>query len=107
MRIYKYLFYIWLITIFTLTSWPTLALPSHNILGLDKLAHFAVYLVLAFLMLKKDNSIIKKQHYFWAVLIPTLDELHQIPIPGRYFDISDIAADLLGFAVIFVLIRFL
>lgn len=96
-----------MVTIFALTSWPTLALPSTKIIGIDKLAHFAVYLVLAYLMLKKDNSVVKKYHYFLAVLIPFLDELHQIPIPGRYFDISDLAADLLGFAVIFLLFRFL
>ncbi|MDN5353715.1 MAG: VanZ like family [Candidatus Cloacimonadota bacterium] len=107
MKIYRYLFYIWLVTIITLTSWPTLALPSHKILGIDKLAHFSVYLVLAFLMLKKDNSVVRKKHYFLAVIIPVLDELHQIPIPGRYFDFSDIVADLLGFAIIFLLIKFL
>ncbi|MDY6915888.1 MAG: VanZ family protein [Candidatus Cloacimonadota bacterium] len=106
MKIYKYLFYIWLAAIFVVTSFPTSALPSDKIMGIDKLGHFGVYLILAFLMLKKDNSILRRKHYLLALIIPVIDEVHQIFIPGRYFDLFDLIADFLGFTVIFLLLRF-
>ncbi|MBT4332008.1 MAG: VanZ family protein, partial [Candidatus Cloacimonetes bacterium] len=41
-----------------------------------------------------------------AVIIPILDESHQILIPGRSFSYYDILADFLGFLTIIIYYKF-
>jgi len=92
----------------TLTSIPKLQTPSSDIFKLDKVAHFGVYLVFAYLLVKihrSDQKILLRKLLLLALLIPVLDEVHQIPIPGREFSLYDIIADMAGFAVIFVLTK--
>ena len=54
---------------------------------------------------KKELPKTIKKLYLLAVLVPLLDELHQIPIPGREFSVYDIFADFLGFLVIILIYR--
>lgn len=106
--IYRYLFVMWSITLFTLTSIPKLSTPSTGILEIDKIAHFVVYLIFAFLLVKilnKDKRSLLRILIVAALIIPLIDELHQIPIPGREFSIYDIIADMAGFAVIIFFVR--
>jgi len=106
---YKYLFIIWVILLFTLTSIPSLNIPSHKIVGTDKLAHFTFYLIFAFLYVKRSNitklARTVNKLSLMALSIPLIDELHQIPIQGRNFSIYDILADILGFFVIIVILK--
>jgi len=107
LTLYRYFFVIWSVMLFTLTSIPKLSTPSTGMLEIDKLAHFVVYLVFAYLLVKilnKDQRSIKKILILTALTIPLIDELHQIPIPGREFSIYDIIADMIGFAVILILV---
>lgn len=101
------LFYCWIIILLTLTSYPKMSLPSNNIIGLDKVAHFIFYLILAyFLCMMNSEKPLKKNLkilLLFMLILPLLDELHQIPIPGRYFSIYDIIADALGIFVIMII----
>lgn len=105
-KYYKIAFYIWTGIIFTLTSIPKLQSPINDSLNIDKLAHLIVYLIFAFLFMKMFD---RKQYIqklkllsVLAVIIPIFDELHQIPISGRYFSYYDILADFLGFLMVII-----
>lgn len=106
---FKIAFYVWVFILFTLTSIPKLQTPINESLNIDKLAHFFVYLVFAYLFIKMFNVKIQYQKLkilsILAVLVPVFDELHQIPIPGRSFSFLDILADLLGFLTVIIYFR--
>jgi len=105
--IFRVLFILWTATIITLTSIPKMQSPVGDIIGSDKVAHFTVYLIFAWLFLKmhgKDvNRRILNRLILLAVGIPILDELHQIPIPGRQFSVWDMLADFIGFSIIILI----
>ncbi len=105
-KYYKIAFYIWAGVVFTLTSIPKLQTPINDTLNIDKLAHFTVYMIFAYLFMKmfsQDQYIQKlKLLSILAVLVPIFDELHQIPIPGRFFSYYDILADFLGFLTVII-----
>ncbi len=105
-KYYKIAFYIWTGILFTLTSIPKLQSPLDDSLNIDKLAHFIVYMIFAYLFMKMFNE---KQYIqklkllsVLAFVIPIFDELHQIPIPGRSFSYFDILADFLGFLAVII-----
>ena len=109
-KYYKIAFYIWTVILFTLTSIPKLKSPINDSFNIDKLAHFVVYLIFAYLFMKMFE---KKQYNqklkllsVLAIVIPIFDELHQIPIPGRSFSYFDILADFLGFLTVIIYYKF-
>ena len=108
-KLYRTIFIIWSLILFTLTSYPKLSVPSVHIVSFDKLAHAFVYLIFAWLfMLMHDQqnlARIVKRLMLLAAIIPLADELHQIPIPGRFFSVWDIVADLIGFSIIILIYR--
>lgn len=69
----------------------------HSIPAFDKVAHF----LFAFGL----GAIVEAAHggggraLKWIVLIVTLEELSQLAIPGRSFDLLDLAADVAGLLV--------
>ena len=77
-------------------------LPSAGIRGFDKLAHFAAFGVLAWLVARalSRSGVGRTKAALLAALISTLyggsDELHQRHTPGRSSDWADLAADGLG-----------
>lgn len=105
-KYFKIAFYVWVVILFTLTSIPKLQSPLDDSLNIDKLAHFIVYMIFAYLFMKmfeQDQYIQKlKLLSILAVIIPIFDELHQIPIPGRSFSYFDILADFLGFLTVII-----
>ena len=105
-KYYKIAFYIWVGVVFTLTSIPKLQTPINDTLNIDKLAHFTVYMIFAYLFMKmfsQDQYVQKlKLLSILAVIVPIFDELHQIPIPGRFFSYYDILADFLGFLTVII-----
>jgi VanZ family protein len=107
--IYKNIFIIWSIIILILTSIPGLHTPVDELWNVDKLAHFTVYLIFAFLfiLMNINNDFKKTQHtlILLSIIVPIFDELHQIPIPGRQFSLLDIIADFIGFATIIVIFK--
>ncbi len=103
-KTYRILFIIWCAVILTLTSFPKLKTPVDDMVSADKIAHFGVYFIFAFLFikmhLKEHLSRTIKKLWYLAIIVPLFDELHQIPIPGRAFSVWDVFADILGFATL-------
>jgi len=102
----------WLL-IFILTSIPGKSIPK-VLGGVDKIKHFGAYFVLAFLLsfaLKMQNRfpIVSKYSVLFTFLITLfyglIDEIHQIFIPGRYFDWLDLLADIVGSALGIFLVK--
>ena len=79
----------------------------------DKLAHVSVYGTIAILVWIGSGGRafeVGRAHRAGAVAlfvlaIGLLDELHQIGIPGRSADVSDLVADAIGICVAFYLLR--
>ncbi len=102
----------WLL-IFILTSIPGKIVPE--IFGVsDKLKHFGAYFLLSVLLsfslhLQKKILQLSKKWIFFALLITStyglFDEVHQIFIPGRYFDWWDFVADVVGSLLGILLVR--
>ena len=102
----KYLYVplgVYWIVIFILTTIPGKSLPK--IAGSDKLKHFGAYFVLGFLLdfalyLQNKYPFLSKRTPVFTFIIGLLyglfDELHQIFIPGRYFEWWDLFADGVG-----------
>lgn len=93
----------WLL-LFILTTIPTEKIPQFFYTQ-DKLEHFIAYLILSFLLslslhFQKKFKFINKNYLFFAIIFlvvyATLDEFHQILIPGRYCDIFDWITDIFG-----------
>ena len=103
---------LWAAVILVLTSIPRLSLPDINVSLEDKVAHLTVYFVLAFLTLRAivaNFPEIQAKHVKLVLLMTVsfaiFDELHQIPIPGRYGEWGDLLADVLGIVLAVLLYR--
>lgn len=110
--LYFPLAFYWLL-IFILTSIPGKSIPK--IFGVsDKIKHFGAYFVLAFLLnftliIQKKYPFLAKNSILFTFLITLFyglfDEIHQIFIPGRYFDWWDLVADAVGGLLGIVLVK--
>lgn len=107
--------FFWASLIFYLSNQPGSSLPSTGIFsipGIDSVLHFIEYGILAFFMIyafENDCRNIRLKKRFTLILIISfsyslLDEIHQIPIQDRYFDIKDLINNLMGIS--FVLCMF-
>lgn len=101
-RLWKRLFWIWTVILFTLTSYPKLPVPTVDGLTLDKVAHFLFYLVFAYFYyrMKGERREAVSGLLLLLALIPVLDEAHQLFIPGRTFSWWDALADALGMGLV-------
>ncbi|MFT5527442.1 MAG: VanZ family protein [Pirellulaceae bacterium] len=94
-------FLVYWLVLFTLTHLPKVGLPKLGKYS-DKYMHFAAYGVLAFLLAAlcsikwRIGFSLLLRVFLMVALYGFLDELLQVPIPGRMGDIQDWAADLLG-----------
>jgi VanZ family protein len=92
----------WAGAIFISSSIPSVQLPHIEIWNADKLVHFVIYSVLAFLV----NRLLRSQtrfaslsthHYQFTVVFTLLygvsDEIHQAFVPGRTPSLLDLLAD--------------
>ncbi|MEJ5350884.1 MAG: VanZ family protein [Melioribacteraceae bacterium] len=95
---------IYWIFLFYLTTIPLDAVPQ-IFSSQDKIEHLIAYLILSFLLTlslhfqKKSNKISKNYLMFTIILLilyATIDELHQIFVPGRFCDLYDWSADIIG-----------
>jgi VanZ family protein len=86
----------WATLIFLLSSRP--ALPAPDLVGLDKLAHFAVYAVLGVLLSHAGLRTAVPSGWLIAlgVLYGASDEWHQFFVPGRTPEFADWVADACG-----------
>jgi VanZ family protein len=95
-----------------LSSYPKLHIPIVNPkLSPDKIAHFIEYLIFGILYLKMRKEqlcrekIALKELIIIMLIVPILDEAHQIPIPGRMFSIWDCVADTFGIGTSLLFIK--
>lgn len=99
---------LWAAAIFVSSSIPSTKLPKVAIWNADKIAHFGVYFVLAFLIhrLLQSQTRFPRLHlhpYIFTLVCTTLyglsDEIHQLFVPGRNTSIEDLMADAAGAAL--------
>lgn len=90
---------LWLAIVLVGTSWPKLVLGPDG-LGLDKVAHFSAYAILAALSLRATLSPLRLGTAFAVILsvsaLGAVDEWHQSFIPGRSMSFPDWIADTCG-----------
>lgn len=113
-QVFKWLFWLWAITIIVLSSLPNIPTQKINIwdepFRLDYLAHFGVFFILGgfFIIWKSDEqgsfSFRRNICFVLGLLVfASLDEIHQIWIPGRSFNPLDLIYNTLGLAMVFLL----
>jgi len=94
--------YTWLIVIFVVSSIPHLRVSFNRILSMDKIAHFSEYFIFGLMfkhgLYKNDESRMRNIIMVMVVtaLFATLDEIHQLIVPGRTASAYDFIADFLG-----------
>jgi VanZ family protein len=96
--------------IFLLSHQPGETLPLPALPGLDKLAHFAVYGLLAATLIRACRPAMRQAWpgrvaaiaIIWCLLYGITDEFHQSFVPGRFADAGDILADTLGALIVSV-----
>lgn len=105
---------IYWIILLVLTTLPGKDLPKTGIS--DKIEHFAAYFFLGLLLsltLLFQNKFLKIKKIFALIsgviigLYAALDEIHQLFVPGRYCDIFDWTADMIGASIGILLVIFL
>ncbi len=112
----KYLLIAWIIVILTVSSVPSLPTikidSGKSIIRLDYFIHFFEYGLLAFMayvyfadlrfeMSQKKYAIVTAGLIFLSMA----DELHQILIPGRYFNVKDMLSNVLGIIAALIFCR--
>lgn len=106
-NIYKIVFWLWFVFIAVVSSLPNIPTQKVNIwdepFRLDYLEHFGVFAILGgiFVLWKADEKahFCIKNHLIFVLgllLFGTLDELHQLWIPGRSYNPLDLIYNLLG-----------
>jgi len=91
---------LWMAFILVMTSWPRLELTTVVESG-DKVAHFGAYLVLSVLCARAAFPSRRPWRTALGIVatvsvLALLDELHQAWIPGRFPDVRDWFADIVG-----------
>lgn len=102
--------FLWMLTIFTLSSIPTIPMFKFPI-SPDKLGHMGIYFVLCLLwnraLFNQDAAPFFRRHslalsFCLTTVHGILDEVYQMSVPGRSADVFDALADTAG-AGLFVL----
>jgi VanZ family protein len=92
----RWLVYLWAGLIFALSSVPNLNPPRLEIVGIDKLAHFVEYLILACFAFGNTRRTRSKYILPLILLFAVADELHQQFIPGREVELADLGINFVG-----------
>ena len=100
----------WMGIIFFLSTLPEWVTPGRYILP-DKICHAGEYFILAFLILffllrstRWRFSTIFWITLAWVVVYGLSDEIHQLYVPTRQFEVGDLVADACGVIVLFLII---
>lgn len=102
------------ISILLLTSLPSRTVPEFELH--DKAKHFLAYFVLAFFLsltfrLQEKSTKIRNQFlkisFFVLIIYSTLDEIHQLFIPGRAAEFWDWLANFIGIILGLWLVKWL
>ena len=91
-------FFLWLIIIIGVTSFPLSAMPEVKVFGMDKLFHFFLFSVLIlffFFGFGKKNW----RYLFFIVLFAGVNEFYQYYVPGRIVSLYDLVFNLSGVGI--------
>ncbi len=101
---------LWMGVIFFLSALPESTTPGRDIVP-DKVLHAAEYFILAFLILFALQRTTRQGFAtsFWITLglgavYALSDEIHQLYVPTRHFQVGDLAADVGGVAALFFIL---
>ena len=101
---------LWMGIIFFLSTLPESITPGRDILS-DKVCHASEYFILAFLILfaLQRTTQVRFSTSFWITLAwgavyGLIDEIHQLYVPTRQFDVRDLAADVCGVVALFFIL---
>jgi len=101
---------IWMIFIFYISSLSSPPSPGEGIKFFNEVFHFSEYLILSFLFLRMFNEYDIKNGFLLAIIFSILygltDEIHQLFVPYRAFEIKDLIIDGLGASVILISLFF-
>ncbi len=106
---------VWALAIFIASSIPTLPHIIDTEFGIDKVVHAIMYYIFCWLTHRALNHqnkfpFLRKYSYIAALLLTAvygyLDEVHQLYVVGRSYDIYDWTADSFG-ALLYVCIAYL
>ncbi|MBN1348249.1 VanZ family protein [candidate division KSB1 bacterium] len=95
---------IWAAVIFSLSHIPYIQTPDLGFNVTDKMAHFGVYAILGYLVIRA-MTLNQPARMTWrnlllagiiAMLYAASDEVHQMFVPGRVAEIGDFIADSSG-----------
>lgn len=108
-RIYNFVFYwfpilIYCLLIFIQSSRPSFKSIPDNVAHIDKLLHFAAYVLLGALFARAFRTLSTKNNLRLIMMVSIVlaslygisDEIHQAFVPFRDGDIMDALADILG-----------
>ncbi|MEO6578726.1 MAG: VanZ family protein [Candidatus Limnocylindria bacterium] len=104
---------LWMVLIFVLSSQEGGVLSGSGRLrfGIEKLGHFVVFGTLGLLVSAAlRNSGVHGTRFWWTVVLcatyAVSDELHQVLVPGRTPTVYDVAIDVAGSIVGFLIVRY-
>ena len=91
-------FFLWLIGIIGVTSFPLGFIQEVDVFGMDKLVHFFLFsvLVLFYFLGFKEK---KRSFLYLIVLFAILSELSQYYVPGRFVSPYDFVSNLSGLGI--------
>lgn len=101
---------LWMGVIFFMSTLPESATPGRDILP-DKVCHAGEYFILAFLILfalqRTTRARFSSSFWItlaWVVVYGLSDEIHQLYVPTRQFEVGDLIADVCGVVVLFFIL---
>jgi VanZ family protein len=101
---------LWMGVIFFLSTLPESATPGRGIIP-DKVCHGVEYFILAFLILFALQRTSRASFFTafwialgWVALYGLSDEIHQLYVATRNFDVSDLLADVGGMVLLFLIL---
>ncbi len=101
---------LWMGVIFFLSTLPESATPGRGILP-DKVCHAGEYFILAFLILfalqRTTQARFSASFWItlaWGAVYGLSDEIHQLYVPTRQFEVGDLIADVCGVMVLFFIL---
>jgi VanZ family protein len=98
----RMLLVLWILIIFVLMGFPMLEVPKVKDLPVDKLYHFVVFFIMGLLAVR---SVSWKGYFLIGAVVVLLAEFQQLFIPGRDFEVLDIAAGVIAVVVSYFVFR--
>ncbi len=107
-------FIIWTLTIVVLTWYPRIEFPDLGIEAEDKIAHIVAFCFWGLLLFRartkyeiKHLSIAVKLVIFTGICFAVIDESVQSLVPGRYFSLYDMLANVIGVCLSWPVFRYI